>query len=328
MNLYHYTGEGGFEGIVFNNTFRLVLSTQSNDKRDTVEIYNLIKENKDKFHKEEDIYYNAMIDALLDSFNKLEDRVKKNDMNDQFAKPFVMCFTPKKDDKDMYIGYNAKYGYCLGLNIEALEAYSKTRKFQEEINKNARTCYMEKVVYDKESQIEIIKKTIEDEYKSFLSNKNEELSKEIPPVTFSYNFKINLVEDTDEKYTYETEPKYTKITLKQKFVELVQSIYSSLLLVAPLLKNPFWSNENETRLVFLRMLKDAELMDIKEEEIKGEKKYCFYFKIDKSIINEIIIAPLNKKSVEEVKEELIKAGYDISKVNVKYSSGKEVFRDI
>lgn len=46
MNMYHYTSEEGFNGIVMNNTIRLTLSTQSNDETDTVYIYKLIKENK------------------------------------------------------------------------------------------------------------------------------------------------------------------------------------------------------------------------------------------------------------------------------------------
>lgn len=327
MNLYHYTNDGGFEGIILNNTFRLVLSTQSNDEKDTIEIYDLIKNNKDKFHKENDKYYNMMIDELLNSFNKLEERVKKNDVNDKFAKPFVMCFTPKRDNKGMWDGYKANKGYCIGIDEKLLENYMSTSTFKKEKCKKARTSFKSGVVYDEDKQINIIKKTIDDEYNKFLNNKNEELSKEVPSLIIPWNLKINLVEDTGEKYTCETKPKYTQIALKKKFIDLVYSIYKDLLLVAPLLKNPYWESENETRLVFLRMLKDAKLEDIKEEEIRGEKKYCFYIKIDKSIINEIIIAPLNEKSVEEVKAELIKAGYDINKVDVKYSSGKGVLRD-
>lgn len=43
MNIYHYTSEDGFNGIVINNTIRLTLSTQSNDETYTVYIYELIK---------------------------------------------------------------------------------------------------------------------------------------------------------------------------------------------------------------------------------------------------------------------------------------------
>lgn len=325
MNLYHYTSEGGFEGIVLNNTMRLTLSTQSNDEKDTIHIHDLIRENKEKFYKNDNQEYNLMIDELLNSFNKLEERTKNNDFNDKFAKPFVVCFTPKKDDKDLWEGYNKNIGYCIGIDEQALQSYAKTFKFQKELDKNARSYYITGVVYDKDKQIECIRKIIDDNYNKFLNNKNEELTQEIEPISFSYNLKIIAHDDISGKdYVDETKPRIHTIRLKQKFIDLVFSIYADLLLIAPLLKNPYWKSENEIRWALFRMLKDNDLEDVKTDE-KG--RYYLNFEIDKSIINEIILAPLNEKSVEEVKEELIKAGYDINKVHVKYSSGKGVLRD-
>ncbi|POO86639.1 DUF2971 domain-containing protein [Clostridium sp. 3-3] len=325
MSLYHYTNENGFKGIVLNNLMRLTLSTQSNDKKDTIQIYDLIKENKEKFYKKDNRQYNIMIDELLNSFNKFEERIKDNNFKNKVEKPFVICFTSKKDDKDMWEGYNKNLGYCIGIDEEKLQLYAKTYQFQKEICKNAKKYYIMQVIYDKETQINIIKQTIEDEYNKFLNNKNEELCKHIQPITFSYNFKFILHDDINgEDYVDETKPMIQTVALKQKFIDLVFSIYSSLLLIAPLIKNPYWESENETRLAFIRMLKDDDLENIKIDE-KG--RYYLNFEIDKSIINEIVIAPLNDKSIEEVKEELIKAGYDINKVNVKYSSGKDVLRD-
>ena len=324
MNLYHYTSENGFKGIVINNVMRLTLSTQSNDKTDTVYIYELIKKNKEKLYLKDKPEHNRIIDEVLNSFNKLEERIKSNNVNDEFAKPFVLCFTDKKDDKSMWKEYNENLGYCIGINIEKLKQYSKTTKFQEQLNKNATSYYMYDVLYEEDKQIQKIKSIIENEYNKFLKNNNEETCKTIEPLTISYNFKITALGDNDEKYVYESKPRVQTIKLKQKFVDLIDSIYSQLLLVAPLIKHAFWKSENEVRLTFLRMLKDKELEDIKINE-KGN--YYFDFEIDKSIINEIIIAPLNNKSIEQVKEELKQSGYDIDKINIQYSTGKDVLRN-
>lgn len=98
--------------------------------------------------------------------------------------------TDKKDDKDMWEGYNKNLGYCIGINTEKLKQYSKTTKFQEELDKNARSSYMMNVVYEEDKQIQVIKSIIEDEYNKFLKNYNKEICKYIDPLTFSYNFKI------------------------------------------------------------------------------------------------------------------------------------------
>lgn len=324
MSLYHYTSENGFKGIVINNIMRLTLSTQSNDETDTVYIYELIKRNKEKLYLKDKPEHNRIIDEVLNSFNKFEERIKSDDVNDEFAKPFVLCFTDKKDDKSMWKEYNENLGYCIGIDTEKLQQYSKTTKFQEQLNKNARSYYMTNVLYEEDKQIQAIKSIIEEEYNKFLKNNNEETCKTIEPLTFSYNIKITALGDNDEKYVYQSKPRFQTITLKQKFVDLIDLIYSQLLLVAPLIKNPYWASENEVRWTFLRMLKDKELEDIK---INENDNYYFDFEIDKSIINEIIIAPLNNKSIEEVKEELKQVGYDVDKINIQYSTGKGVLRN-
>ena len=71
------------------------------------------------------------------------------------------------------------------------------------------------------------------------------------------------------------------------------------------------------------MLRDDELKDIKIDE-KG--RYYFNFQIDKSIINEIIIGPLNTITTDEIKQKLIKAEYDMNKISVDTSIGKGVLR--
>lgn len=324
MSLYHYTSEAGFKGIVLNNTMRLTLSTQSNDETDTVYIYELIKRNKEKLYLKDKAEHNRIIDEVLNSFNKFEERIKNDNLNDEFAKPFVLCFTDKKDDKDMWEGYNKNLGYCIGINTEKLQQYSKTTKFQEELDKNARSCYMMNVVYDEDKQIQVIKSIIEDEYNKFLKNNNEEVCKSIDPLTFSYNFKITALGDNNEEYIYESKPRLQTITLKQKFIDLIDAIYSQLLLVAPLIKHSFWKSENEVRWTFFRMIKDKELDDIKVNE-KGN--YYFDFEIDKEVISEVIIAPLNIRTIEEVKEELKQIGYDVDKINIKYSIGKGVLKE-
>lgn len=129
--------------------------------------------------------------------------------------------------------------------------------------------------------------------------------------------------DNKEEYVYESKPRVQTIRLKQRFIDLIDSIYSQLLLFAPLIKHSFWKSENEVRWTFLRMLKDKGLEDIKVNE-KGN--YYFDIKIDKELISEIIIAPLNIRTIEEIKEELKHIGYNIDKINIKYSVGKGVLK--
>lgn len=323
MNLYHYTSEAGFNGIVLNNIMRLTLSTQSNDEKDTIYIYDLIKENKDKLYIDNMPEHNMIIDGLLESFTKFEERIKSNNFDDQLLKPFVLCFTDKGDDKDMWEGYNKNVGYSIEIDINSLEQYTKTVKFANQIIQNANSYVMTPVIYDKDTQISIIKDIIDSEYNKFLNNKDEKVCDTIDPIQISYNFKITFTDLEDDDYSYESEPKYARIQLKNKFIDLLDSIYSQLLLVAPLIKNPYWKSENETRLMFLRKLKDSALQDINTNE-KGN--YYIDFKIDKTLIKKIIIGPLNDININEVKNKLIKANYDIDKILVEDSSGKGVLR--
>lgn len=307
MSLHHYTSEDSFEGIVLDNTIRLTLSTQSNDCKDTIYIHELIRDNKEKFYIEDMPDHSRVIDCVLDSFSKLKDRVLATDIDDNLFKAFVLCFTDKGDDKDMWEGYNKNVGYSLELDLNALKLYTNSEQFAKEIRNNANVYVMTSVIYDKENQIQIIKDVIDTKYKEFLDNKDETLSDLIKPIVLSYNFKFS--DPSDENFTYETEPKYTKITLKKRFIDLINDIYSQLLLIAPLIKNPYWKSENETRLIFLRLLKDDSLEEIK---INENRNYYINFKIDKSLIKGIKIAPLNNKSIDQVKKELINAGYDMN----------------
>lgn len=92
-----------------------------------------------------------MIDELLNSFNKFEERIKDNNCNNKFAKPFVICFTTKRDDKDMWEGYNKNKGYCIGIDENLLKSYSETKEFQKQLDENAQSYYMISVVYDKKT---------------------------------------------------------------------------------------------------------------------------------------------------------------------------------
>lgn len=323
MNLYHYTSEDGYKGIMLNKKIRLTLSTQSNDKKDTVYIYDLIKNNKDKLFETDNSQEKMVIDGILNSFGKFKSRVENNDFNDQLAKPFIICFTDKKDDKDMWESYTHNEGYCLGISCENLVKYAKSAKFNKEVYDNARSYHMLNVVYDEDSQINIVHDIIKEEYSKFLEDKNQDTCKELNPISFSYNFRFVIKGENGEEYIDETEPKLETIVIKQKFYDFLQAFYNQLLFVAPLIKNSFWKSENEVRWTFLRMLKDDCLQDIKKNE-KGN--YYFELNIDKSLIDEVIIGPLNKKSIEDIKEELSQAGYNVDKLSIKYSKGKEVLR--
>lgn len=321
MRLFHYTSEEGFQGIVLNKTLRLTQSTQSNDKKDTIHIHSLINEKIEDFYINEDIRKQKVIEAILRIFNNFEkERFVVGD-GEKSEKAFVTCFTTKADNRLLWTSYANDEGYCLGINFENFERYIKDLHTQEEIFNIANKYYMTGIVYSKENQKSLIKDLIRTEYDRFSHLPDNVLSENIPTLIFPYQF---VFTDEEKNVIYKGEKKVIQLRFKQKFEFMTRSIIEQLLFISPILKNDYWEDEGEIRLVFYRPVVSNKLPSV---QIDDKKRNYINFELSPEIFDEVIIGPQNMKTLEEVQKDLVNAGYDISKIKVRYSKGKDVVRD-
>ncbi len=321
MNLFHYTSEAGFKGSVLNRTLRLVQSTHSNDRRDTVHIHDLIKEDIESFYINEDIKDNQVIEMILNVFNKFEDERTIEGEQEKSEKAFVTCFTDKYDDRMLWTAYSDDKGYCLGFNTEKLTEYINLESTRESIFKIANTFYMTGVIYETEKQKSLIRNILRDEYQRFVNMPNDLFSEVIPELFFPYQLSFT---DENGNEIYKGNPHAMKIRIREKYVKMSHSVNAKLLFISPLLKNDYWMDENETRLILYRPVQTKFLEPVKKDE--KDRNYV-EFKVPHTALNEVIIAPQNPKTVNEVKTDLINAGYDMTNVNVRYSKGKGVMQE-
>ena len=321
MKLHHYTSESGFKGLALNRTMRLVQSTQSNDKKDTVHIHDLINERIEDFYINQDIKENNVIETILRIFNNLKyDRYVEGE-NEKTEKAFVICYTQKPDDRFLWTAYTNDEGYCLGINFEMFNEYISTSKIQEKVFKTANTYFMTGVIYDKDKQKSLIKDIIKKEYDKYSSMPEDIFSNNIPTIIHPYQIEFT---DDNGKVLFRGEKRAYQIRIRQKFEFMTRSIVEQLLLISPLLKNNYWEDESETRLIFYRPVKTENLTDVC---VDNKSKNFIEFEIGTDFLEEVIIGPNNPITIEEVKEKLGKAGYDISRISVSYSKGKDVLRE-
>lgn len=140
MALYHYTSEAGFSGIVLSKKMRVIQSTQSNDEKDTVHIYDLINENKEFFYREID-EKKVIIDLLLDFFCKFKDDQTENTNVEKSYKTFVICFTDKRDNRMLWETYAGNEGYCLGFDSRKLQEFFGNASTKEQLSQKHYTLH-------------------------------------------------------------------------------------------------------------------------------------------------------------------------------------------
>lgn len=321
MHLYHYTSQKGYEGIVLNKIMRLTQSTQSNDMRDTVHIHDLINEKMEDFYLNEDIKENHVIETILKIFNNFENERYEVGDKEKSEKAFVICFTTKGDKELLWTSYTKDEGYCLGINFEKFEKYINSQLVKEETFKVANSFFMTGIIYDKQSQKSLIKQIIKAEYDRFSKMPNDVISENIPTIIFPYQL---VFTDENNNIVYEGSKRAFQIRFRQKYELMAKSIIKNLLFVSPILKNEYWEDEGETRLIFYRPVVSEDLLSIQVDYIN---RNFIEFKIVPDIIDEVIIAPNNPKTIQEVQQDLVHAGYDINQVNVRYSKGKGILRE-
>ncbi|MDF9409855.1 MAG: hypothetical protein A4E52_00391 [Pelotomaculum sp. PtaB.Bin013] len=262
-----------------------------------------------------------MIEAILRIFNNFEkERFVVGD-GEKSEKAFVTCFTTKADNRLLWTPYANDEGYCLGINFENFERYIKDSHTQAEIFKIANKYYMTGIVYSKENQKSLIKDLIRSEYDRFSHLPDNVLSENIPTLIFPYQF---VFTDEENNVIYKGEKRAIQLRFKQKFEFMTKSIIEQLLFISPILKNDYWEDEGEIRLVFYRPVVSNKLPSV---HIDDKKRNYINFELSPEIFDEVIIGPQNMKTLEEVQKDLVNAGYDISKIKVRYSKGKDVVRD-
>lgn len=295
MDNFHYTSDLGLEGILVNRKMRLTLSTQSNDQVDTVHIYNLIREYRSELTINDEINDFKVIDMILDLFLKYEEEVKNPPEIEKSNKSFILSFTTKGEDRMIWEAYTGNKGYCLKLSESKFIDYINSEIGQTNIFKVANAFIMQGIVYEEDKQVEIIKSILKDKYEEYKDYSHEEFSSNIPTIIMPYQI---VFTDTDGKELYRGKTQINKIRIRKKFELMSQAVIRDLLALAPFLKNNYWKDEGETRLVFYRPINDVNLEPVQTDE-KG--RLFISLDIDAEIFEEVIVGPLNEQDIISVK---------------------------
>lgn len=321
LRLYHYTSEAGFIGMVLDRRIRLTQSTQSNDSKDTIYIHDLINANKEEFILNDNMRDNKVIDIILDAFGKFSyERFVEGDQ-ERSNKAFVVCFTDKADNRMLWTSYTNDNGYCIGIDYKGLNNLMQGIDFERADNRLANYALLSGVIYDQNSQKSLIKSILKEEYGRFSVLPDDRFSENIPAIIYPYQLSF-----ANEKgdILYKGEKQVLQLKIRQKFELMARSVIDNLLLVSPIIKHDYWEDEKETRLVLYRPVINDSFVNVGVDNMGRN-----YIEITaaQDIFNEVVIAPNNSKTVDMVKRELLSAGYDESKIIVKYSSGKGIVRE-
>lgn len=321
MKLYHYASEEGFIGMVLNKKMRFTQSTQSNDRKDTVYIHDLIDESREELYLNDEIRENRVIDMMLEIFNKYKDERFIEGDEEKSNKAFVICFTDKSDNRMLWTSYTHDTGYCLGINYDNLNNFIHKIDFEKSDNRVAVMGLLSGVIYNKENQISLIKSILKDEYERYSVLPDDKFSQNIPTIIIPYQLSF-----TDEKgcIVYKGRKRAFQFRIKEKFELMARSVTHALLFVSPIIKYDYWEDEGEIRFVLYRPVINKSFSDVNLD--KRNRNYI-EIAIPQEIFEEVIIGPNNPKTINEVKQELLNAGYDVSKIIVKYSRGKHALRE-
>lgn len=300
---------------------RLTQSTQSNDKTDTIHIHQIIRDNIEYFQINYEIKDNRVIQMVLDLFNNFENERFIEGKQEKSDKAFVVSMTTKGDNRLLWTSYSNDEGYCIGFNLDKLKLFLGDINNQTEIFKDINTFFMSGIIYSEENKKALIRDIIKDEYDRFVNNPDESITENFPTIVMPYQF---IFTDENDEILYTGEERVYEIKLKKKFEALTSQIISKLLFVSPILKNEYWEDEGEIRLVFYRPVISDSLTKVKKDD---KKRNFVELAFSKEIIEEIIIGPMNKKTIEEVKKELEEAGYSLDHIKIRYSTGKGVLRE-
>ncbi|ARR10780.1 DUF2971 domain-containing protein [Paenibacillus bovis] len=175
-NLYHYTSIQGLEGIVTYGCFWVTHVKFMNDSSENSYFWGVLKEVIDDFAKMHP--ENSVRKGFVAELNKVMD-IHTKVMN--VINHYVLSFSTQSDSLSMWNYYGKNDGYCLGFSKnEIIEVMNKLND-----DKNVDLVLTAQVIYDKEVQVNILRNELENVYKWFLENKDNNQWKDINNRAFS-----------------------------------------------------------------------------------------------------------------------------------------------
>jgi len=305
-NIFHYTKDENFLNIINECKFRAVLSTQSNDYKDTILLNELLIESTKDIIEEvlrDSDYFtlDGLIKILNDLFTQFNNDRKSNFSDDEKSrKCFVVCFTDKKDSRFLWNSYTKNEGVNIKFD------YTSLKSNMEEYSKNQRTFEyfkLEQVIYDYKEQIRMVKKIVNKNYNLYMKSSDDSLSN----MSMLTGHKINFT-DTNGNILYRGNTSNYLITLKKSFVDFAIQTINQLLDLAPYIKHSFWEEEREYRLTLYRAIKCEYLSDVlidMKKDDKGNKIIYHYIELpyDKELIKEVKIGPLSRFTKDDLNHE-------------------------
>lgn len=271
--IYYYTDFETFKLILQNGTLRFKESTSSNDKLDSIKIYNALEEiannklNSEELKKEQRFYFEL---------------VKYNGSHSPRLY-LVACFTELSDSRMLWDAYtmhrkdreSTRYnGVCIEFDKHELENIIVNCDFGFDLKCINRISYG---FDDIDSQLE------------------EEFS--------TYSKKVELLSKDDDQHQSIIKPISVFnmiITLKKCIVYPTLELMDRIERKAPFLKASFWREEKEVR----ALLSTKRIGEVADKLCKYEDGSCYYdLQITKNCISKIILGP---EFSEEDKDELLK----------------------
>ncbi len=343
--IYHYTNN--IISVLSNKELWLTRSVQSNDSLDSRVLMKLfstykfsdfiwkcINEEYKKLGLDEirplhgfDIFgrlkliFSQIDNTTLDNMNKF----KGNDYSAFFPlyAPFVVCFTNEsmKDSRLLFDAYTSNTGCVIGFNKQ------KLNQVCQELTLKGYSIQMTDIIYDDLEQVDYIKdiisKRISEYYSKCLSPGvvNIDDIKELAPMTAS-SARFQMA-DKDNNIV---------ILIEQCLNGVIEYVSTELCKTMPMLKNSFWKEEKETRLISYNTYKDlknqfnvkhTKSLSIEQRPSKYKDQDNFDFvklPFMSDAIEEIIIGPC-------VEEDEVNKIVDLAKlfeVDVFFSNGFEI----
>ena len=293
--MYYYTDFNTFKLILQNGTLRFKESTCSNDKLDTVKLYqNLLEMAEHEIEK----------NSNLGQEEKIFFDMVKHSEYDGGRYNLVVCFTEKKDSRLLWDAYTMhrkdrqalKYnGVCIEFNKKHFVDLLKLVKGFD-IN-----CY-HKVVYGFQHIDTLIEEYVQEYSEEFkkLSNDADQKQSIVKPIIVK---ELNL-----------------KVDLKKCFVFPALKLLNKIDSTAPFFKHEFWHEEKEIR-ALLSTNKDSDFGKTINKCQDGSA--YFDLTIDKECISKVILGP--EFGDDEMKEiESIECKIPFKELSTEPSLGTDV----
>ena len=265
--VYHYCNINTFYSIISNKTLRLSDITKSNDQLELTWAKSIIRKVFGNSYDElkDEIKSKLKKEAYMDQIEqKIASYFEKDELRNKF---FVICFSGNNsgDLLSQWRGYGDDgQGIAIGFNESVLKRISDPVQMYE--NKEQQCILYNKVIYDEKSQEKRIKEIV----MHFLKKLNDQ--------SINNEFGIN-----------------------NQFESILLECFPRLYQEAIFMKNPFFKEEDESRLVICEG-KEGEIIESRESSI-SEKKYYIrnnqlvgYYdinleKVKKQKILEIVMGP-------------------------------------